>query len=490
MFTKQPIKKSCKKHISSVWSSINMAVLQCSECLASFALYPPRYKCEKCGSLLGYTYDFEQLKETKFTGPITFWKFKPLLPEVRSMLTMGEGGTPLHKAERLAKKIGLNTLYLKDETRNPTNSFRDRSAALMVSNALDLKHSSVICASNGNMGASLAAYCARSGLNCHIIVPETVDVGKLAQMLIYDAVIEEHGEIVDETDKRAESLAKETGWYQATAEFNPLVIEAQKTIAYEVTEQFGIPEWFIVSMGGGGTIYSIWKGFKELHALGKVDTLPKMVGVQASGCAPIVEAHLKNESKPATIQKPFTHALGILVGNPLNGQWALRAIKESKGVATAVLDSEIFTAEQEIARLEGIFAEPASSATIAAVKKLVRQGVIAEKETVACLITGSGLKATDVLQALAKKRKTAVVGLELSTKEKILRILSRKDAYGYDLWKKFGKTMTRAAIYQHLNDLSRKGLIVSYEKEGRKYFKITKRGKRVLHAIDELKLLL
>jgi len=355
---------------------------------------------------------------------------------------------------------------------------------------LDLKYDSVICASNGNMGASLAAYCAKSELTCHIIVPKIVDMGKLAQMLIYDAFIEEHGEIVDESNKRAESLAKETGWYQATAEFNPLVIEAQKTIAYEVVEQFGVPEWFAVSMGSGGTMYSIWKGFKELQILGNVDTLPRMVGVQAQGCAPIVEAHLKNESKPVAVSKPSTHALGILVRNPLNGRWALQAIKESKGVAITVPDSEIFTAEQEIARLEGIFAEPASSATIAALKKLTHQGVIGKEDKVACLITGSGLKATDVLQSLVKKRKTAVVGLELSTKEKILRVLSRKDTYGYDLWKDFGKTMTRAAIYQHLNNLSKRGLVVSYIKEGRKYFKATKRGKRVLRAIDDLKVLL
>ena len=467
-----------------------MTVLRCSQCSTTFASYPPRYKCEKCGGHLGYTYDFEQLKETALTGPITFWKFKPLLPEVRNIVTMGEGGTPLHKAERLAKEIGLNVVYLKDETRNPTNSFRDRCAALMVSNALDLKHDSVICASNGNMGASMAAYSTKSGLACHIIVPKMVDLGKLAQMLIYDAIIEEHGEIVDESNNRAESLAKETGWYQATAELNPLVIEAQKTIAFEIVEQFGVPDWFIVSMGSGGTIHSIWKGFKELQALRKIDNLPRMVGVQAKGCSPIVRAHLKNKSKPIVAQKPVTHALAILVNNPLNGAWALQTLKESNGISISVTDLEILSAEQEIARMEGIFAEPASSATIAALKKLVQQDVIDKKDKVVCLITGSGLKATDVLQALTKKRKTAGVGLELSTKEKILRILSRKDNYGYDLWKKLGKTMTRGAIYQHLNELSKKGMIIAYEKKGRKYFKITARGKRVLRSIDELKALL
>jgi threonine synthase len=309
-------------------------------------------------------------------------------------------------------------------------------------------------------------------------------------MLIYDAVIEEHGEIVDESNNRAESLATETSWYQATAEFNPLVIEAQKTISYEVMEQFEVPDCFVVSMGSGGTIYSIWKGFKELQALENIDKLPRMIGVQAQGCAPIAEAHLKKISKPVTISKPSTQALGILVRNPLNGKGALQAIEESKGAAITVQDSEIFAAEQEIARFEGIFAEPSSSATIAALKKLVHQGVIDKRDTVMCLITGSGLKATDVLQALAKKRKTAVVGLELSTKEKILRISTRKDTYGYDLWKKLGKTMTRTAIYQHLNELSQKGLLVTYEREGRKYFKITKRGKRALRAIDELKTML
>lgn len=405
------------------------------------------------------------------------------------MVSLGEGGTPLQEAKRLAEKIGLHTVYLKDETRNPTNSFRDRCAALLVSNAVDLGYDTMVCATNGNLGASLAAYCAKSGLLCQAIVPKNVDVGKLAQMLIYDAVIEEHGEIVDESIERAQSLAEETGWYQATSELNPLVIEAQKTIAYEVAEQIGVPEWFVVSMGSGGTIHSIWKGYKELQALGRVDSLPKMVGVQSEGCSPIVNAHLKNKRTPVVTPKPSTHAWAILVGHPLHGKWALQTLRESEGLAVSVSDAEIFTAEQEIAKLEGIFAEPASSATIAALNKLVNQGLIDQGDKVVCLITGSGLKATDVLQSLTKKRKTAVLGLELTTKEKILHILNRKDSYGYELWKKLGKTMTRGAVYQHLNELSEKGLASAYKKKGRKYFEITKRGKRVLHAISELKAL-
>lgn len=464
-----------------------MAILKCSLCSSTQEPYPPHYKCEKCGGLLEYAYDFDEISKFKLHGSFSFWRYRRLLPETKNIVTLGEGGTPLHKAERLAKRFGLSAVYLKDETRNPTNSFRDRCATLMVSNALDLKHGALICASNGNLGASLAAYCAKSQLSCHVIVPKMVDMGKLAQMLIYDAVIEEDGDFVDDSLEQVELMAKETDWYQATAELNPLVIEAQKTISYEVAEQFEVPDWFIVSMGSGGTIYSVWKGFKELQAMGKINSLPKMIGVQANGCSPIVDAYLKGQRKPCSTSKLSTRALAILVRNPLNGEWALKAMAESKGVAVKVSDSEIFEAEQEVARLEGIFAEPSSSATIAALKRLADQGIIQQQDKIVSLITGSGLKATDVLQALTKKRKTALVGLELSTKEKILRVLSQKDAYGYEIWKKLGKIVERAAIYQHLNELAERGLVAAYQKEGKRYFKITKRGKRILHAIRELK---
>ena len=464
--------------------------LKCVQCGSEFPFYPPKNKCEKCGGALEYTIGLPKNREIKFSGKLRFWRYRSLLPSVQHIVSLGEGGTPLRRAERLAERLGLRDLYLKDETRNPTDSFRDRAAALLTSNAIDLKHDTIVCATNGNLGASLAAYSAKTGLICHVIVPKFVDVGKLAQMLVYDAVIEEFGETVDDSIHRAEALANETGWYQATAELNPLVIEAQKTIAYEVYEQFGVPDWFIVSMGGGGTMYSIWKGFKELKQLGITKGSPKMIGVQPEGCAPIAKMLLEDRSKPIKIAKPLTRALAVLVANPLQGGLAINATKESKGLTLTVSDSEIFTAELQIAKLEGMFAEPASSATIAALKKLVKKRKISKNDSVVCLITGSGLKATNVLQALTKKRKTAVIGLEISTKEKILRILGKEDTYGYDLWKKLGKTMTRAAVYQHLNELTEKGLIIGYAKNGKKFFNITQRGKKVLRALDDLKLLL
>jgi threonine synthase len=410
-----------------------------------------------------------------------------MLPPVKHMVSLGEGGTPLHKAERLAKAVGLKDLYLKDETRNPTNSYRDRAAAFLTSNAIDQGFEALVCATNGNMGASLAAYSAKAELICHVLVPKIVDVGKLAQMIAYDAVIEESGDIVDDSIRKAAALAKETGWYQATAELNPLVVEAQKTISYEIYEQFAVPDWVIVSMGSGGTIYSLWKGFKELKQLGLTNSLPRMVGVQTEGCFPIISKLTEQPSLKSC--NPSTRALAILVGEPLQSELAIKAIKESNGLALTVSDPEILASELLVAKLEGVFAEPASSAAVAALQKLkVEQ--IPNDASVVCLITGSGLKATDVLQALTKKQKTAGLGLAISTKQKILKILSEKDTYGYDLWKQLGKIMTRAAVYQHLNELSDKGLVVGYEENGKRFFRITERGRKVLAAFDDIQLLM
>jgi threonine synthase len=410
-----------------------------------------------------------------------------MLPPIKHMISLGEGATPLHKAERLAKTVGLKDLYLKDETRNPTSSYRDRAAAFLTSNAIDQGFGAMVCASNGNMGASLAAYSAKAGLICHVLVPKVVDVGKLAQMIAYDAVIEESGVIVDDSIRKAADLAKETGWYQATAELNPLVVEAQKTISFEINEQLAVPDWVIVPMGSGGTIYSLWKGFKELKQLGLTNSLPRMAGVQTEGCAPIVSK--LNEKSFSKSCNPSTRALAILVGEPLQSDLAIKAIQESNGSALTVSDADIFASELLVAKLEGVFAEPASSATVAALQKL-KADQISIDSSVVCLITGSGLKATDVLQALTKKQKAAGLGLAVSTKQKILKILSEKDTYGYDLWKQLGEIMTRAAVYQHLNELSDKGLVVGYEENGKKFFRITERGRKVLAAFDDIQLLM
>lgn len=466
-----------------------MSSLVCTKCGETFKTNFPEYRCRSCGGIgtLEYRIDYESTGKVRFSGKLSFWRYRRLLPSVKNYASLHEGGTPLYRAERLAKHIGVSRLYLKDETRNPTNSFRDRAAALIVSNVLDLGYEAAVCASNGNMGAALAAYCAKYGISCHVVIPKHVDVGKLAQMIIYDANIEEYGETVDESIKRAIDISEETGWYQATSAINPLTIEAQKTIAFEIAEQIGIPDVIVVPMGSGGTIYSIWKGFRELNELGMIKGMPRLVGVQSTGCPPIVNAYL---GKKEVIERPMTRATSILMVDPLRMNLALKAIRESDGLAVAVSDHEILEAEQEIARMEGLFAEPASSGTIAALKRLVNESIIGGDESVVCLITGSGLKATDVLQAISRRRRMILVEADLSTKERILRIIAEKETYGYEIWKILGKTMTKAAVYQHLNELRNKGLVSVHVRDGRKYFAITEKGRRILEAIEEVKALI
>lgn len=465
-----------------------MSSLACTKCNELFEETAPAYKCRNCGGIgtLEYKIDYESLGKVTFSGDFSFWRYRVLLPRVRNRASLHEGGTPLYRAERLARHVKVSRLYLKDETRNPTNSFRDRAAALIVSNMLDLGYTVAVCASSGNMGAALAAYCAKYGIVCHIIIPKHVDMGKMAQMIIYDATIEEYGETVDDSIEKAINISEETGWYQASS-INPLTIEAQKTIAFEIAEKIGVPDVIVVPMGSGGTIYSIWKGFRELNELGIIKGMPRLIGVQSSGCSPIVNAYLGKEE---AIEKPMTRATSILMINPLRINLALKAIRESGGLAVAVSDQEILEAEQEIARMEGLFAEPASSGTIAALKRLVNESIIGGDEKVVCLITGSGLKATDVLQAMSRRRKMVLVETDISTKERILRIIAGKETYGYEIWKMLGKTMTKAAVYQHLNDLRNRGLISVQVRNGRKYFMITQKGRRVLEAIEEVKALM
>ncbi len=343
-------------------------------------------------------------------------------------------------------------------------------------------------ASDGNLSASVAAYSAKAGLSCTAVIPRGVDLGKLAQMIVYDAFVEEWGETVEEAIEKAREIASETGAYNATAELNPLNIEALKTIAFEIHEQTGVPDWIVAPAGSGGTLYALWKGFTELSMMGKLEATPRLAAVQAYGCKPIVDAYLRGLDKPARALSVGTAVSALKVASPMYGEEALRAIRDSGGMAVAVSDREIFESGKELARLEGIFAEPASSATLACLKRLVRNGVVNRGEKVVCLLTGSGLKTTDIIKALKVKRVRGYAGLP--TKGAILRILSEGDTYGYAIWKRLGRTVTLGAVYQHLTDLESKGLIASFQRAGRRYFRLTDKGLRALRALDELRELL
>lgn len=467
--------------------------LKCRNCGESVKSSIPWSRCQSCGSLAEYVFDLKPNKASRLTfkNVHSMWRYSSLLPEVEKnkIVSMGEGFTPLNKASRLGRELEISELYLKDETRNPTGSFRDRAASLIVSNALMLGYKSLVCASNGNMGASLAAYSAKASLSCQVVVPRRVDEGKLAQMLIYDANIQQHGDYVDDAIEKVEAIAKETGWYQATPELNALTIEAQKTIAYELFEQMKERlDLVIAPMGSGSSIYSLWKGFKELQELGLMENLPKIVGVQAESCAPIVEA-FQEKGRLKVLRNPETKALAILVKNPLMGKLALDSLKESGGMALATSDFEIFQAEKKLARLEGIFVEPSSASTISAAAKIVEEGLmgVGRDTGIVCLLTGSGLKAPEILDMLAKRRRTTYLRPEVTMKTRILEILEEGETHGYDLWKKLGEVVSLQAVYQHLSELEKKGLVVGRLIKERKLYCLTKKGRRILEALKELR---
>lgn len=446
--------------------------------------------CRRCGGKLEYSPEPEYLKTVSFEGPITFWRYRPVMPPVKRPVSLGEGGTPLWKAERLGERLGLDSLTLKDETRNPTSSFKDRSASLIISDAVGKGFDSIVCASSGNHGASLAAYSAKESVACHLLVPKDLDLGKLAQMIAYDAEVSEAGDGIETAIEMAIEIEKKTGRYQATAELNPLSIEALKTVSYEVFEQGGVPDYVVVAMGSGVTIHSIWKGFLELEEMDLIDRKPKLIGVQASGCSPITEAFRKNVDEPIELTSAQTVAMAIKIQAPKFGAEALKALKESRGFSVSVTDGEMVEYGMEIARSEGIFAEPASAATVACLPKLVEEGVIDRADSVVSLVTSSGLKTNDILRSLTGKRKSPGLGSKLATKERLLKEISTKETYGYALWNAMGRRMTLGAVYQHLSDLEGRGLVVSYMEGKRRYLRITEKGRRVLAAMDELSELL
>jgi threonine synthase len=386
--------------------------------------------------------------------------------------------------------MGFRNLFLKDETRNPTNSFKDRSAALIVSDVVGKGFDSLISATNGNHGASLAAYSAKEDIQCRLIVPEDLDIAKLAQMIAYDARVEDSGGAIEAALEKATNIASETGVYQATTELNPLSVEAIKTISYEIWEQAEVPDWVAVAMGSGATIHSIWKGFKELENSGAIDERPRLIGVQAKGCAPIANAQLEKKDEVFELDSTETIAVAIRVAKPLYGSAALQAIKESGGLSVTVTDSSMIDFGKEIARHEGIFAEPASAASVACLSVLLEDGTIDPTDSMVSIVTSSGLKTNDIIRSLSHRQKSPGLGRRLATKGRILRHISLDRTYGYAIWKFLGKEMTLGAVYQHLSDLEGRGLLSSHTEGKRRYLEITERGRKVLEALDELRVLL
>ena len=358
--------------------------------------------CPHCGEkgILDVLYDYEGLRkhwhkeELLHNKRADIWRYEPLLPVVSPVLerTLSVGMTPLYDAPDLAAFLDIKELYIKDEGLNPTGSLKDRASVIAAIKAKEKELPILACSSTGNAASSLAGNCARLGQKTVIFVPKRAPVGKLTQLLIYGATV-----VVVEGDyKDAYNLSKAAidhyGWYNRNAAINPYLVEGKKTVALEIAEQmkFEMPDWVAVSVGDGCTIGGVYKGFYDLLSIGFIDKMPKLLGVQAKGCAPIAEAF--HSEQPLKEWEENTFADSIAVGIPRNPEKALNAARLSHGTYVTVSDEAIKEAMRTLGAMEGVFGEPAGVTALAGVKEAVATGIIASEETVVAIMTGNGLK--------------------------------------------------------------------------------------------------
>jgi threonine synthase len=372
----------------------------CVTCGAEYGAGDRTYTCPACGGVLEIVYDYPYIRSV-FTkeklagrGDPSLWRYRELLPigEGSELPPLRVGGSPLYRAERLGQSLGLINLYVKDDGLNPTGSLKDRASAIAVTRAKKAGIGVVACSSTGNAASSLAGNAAALGLRSFIFVPERAPLGKLTQLLIFGAtVISVQGTYEDAF--RLSAAAIETyGWYNRNAAINPYLSEGKKTVSFEIAEQLGfkVPDFVAVSVGDGCTIAGVWKGFKDLYAVGFTDRLPRLISVQAAGCCPINRAF--ESGAPLAPMEENTIADSIAVAVPRNGEKALRALRESSGLAINVSDGEILEAMRLLGTRGGIFGEPAGVAATAGVKKAVERGLVPAGARVVSLVTGNGLK--------------------------------------------------------------------------------------------------
>jgi threonine synthase len=374
--------------------------LECIECGKKHDLSTVVNTCS-CDGLLEIRYELSEVRfnlEDRRAIPPHVWKYRKLLPISGVPISLMEGGTPLYRCKRLEEVCGIKELYVKHEGMNPTGSFKDRGMTVGVSRAAELGIKTVACASTGNTSASMAIYAAKTGMKAIVLLPTGyVALGKVAQALMHGAHVLAINGNFDDALLLIQKVCSEKGFYLLNS-VNPYRLEGQKTIAFEIVDQLAsyntekVPDRVIVPVGNAGNISAIYKGFQEFCELDVIREIPMMTGIQASQSAPIVDAFRRGLARIEPVADPHTVATAIRIGNPINAPKALRAIRQSNGVAESVTDQEILKAQKDLARLEGIGVEPASAASLAGLKKLIAQGTIDRDEVVVCIATGHLLK--------------------------------------------------------------------------------------------------
>ena len=398
--------------------------LRCRKCGQEYPIRPINL-CELCFSPLDVVYDYEAMRgvlsREKFaSGPISMWRYKDLLPVEGDVVDIGTGFTPLVKADNLGKELGLTQLYIKNDTVNPTFSFKDRPVSAAVTKAKEFGFESVACASTGNLAASVAAHAAKAKMKAYVFVPSNTESGKLVGAAIYGPVLVVVNGSYDDVNRLCATLAQKYRWGFININLRPYYAEGSKTLAYEVVEQLGwrAPDCVLHPAGSGLSFTRIWKGLDEFAMLGLIKPVKThMYVVQAAGSSPIVNA-FQSGSQHVNPVVANTIAKSIAIGNPADGLYALKIARESKGGACAVTDDEIIAGIKLLAQTEGIFAEATGGAVIASLKKLAAAGTIKKNELTVAYITGAGPRTQEVVSDVVKP---FIVQPNLESFEEVLR---------------------------------------------------------------------
>jgi threonine synthase len=386
--------------------------LKCRECGKE---YEPqfRYICEECFGPLDVQYKFlSNINRETFSSrkEKSYWRYFEMLPIANksNIVNLQAGLTPLHKADRLAKKIGgLKNLFIKNDSVNPTFSFKDRPAGIAVSRAKEAKLKSVGCASTGNLASATAAHAAVAEMPCYIFAPSDIEHVKVAQALSYGAEFVAVDGTYDDANRVASIIGDSRGIGVVNINMRPYYVEGSKTLAYEVAEQLDwqVPDNLVIPVGSGAMLNAICKGFEELQMLELVDnkTNFKITAAQPHGCAPIVDAFKKKSDEVIPVERPNTIAKSLAIGDPGDGLYVLKRLNQYNGIAEEVTNEEIVDGILMLAKTEGIFTEPAGGVAVAVLKKLVEEGKIDKDERIVCYITGNGLKTTEAITDVLPK---------------------------------------------------------------------------------------
>ncbi|MCK5094331.1 MAG: threonine synthase [Spirochaetes bacterium] len=402
----------------------NVKGYKCIKCDVEFSLDDIEYVCKACYGNLQVTYDYQFIKKNLKKSDLadnqdySIWRYKTLLPveDLSRKPVVQIGWTPLYKAKKLGNKLGIKNLYVKDDGRNPSASHKDRAGAIAVVKALERRKQVITTASTGNAGASLSCLTAALGLKTIIFVPEASPIAKIAQLLVFGAiVIVVEGSYDDAFDLCIKATEK-YGWYNRNSGYNSYTREGKKTCAYVICEQLGweCPDKIFIPVGDGSIISGIWKGFVDLYKIGFIDQLPQLISCQAEESDSINRA-FESDGVIRPV-KGNTIADSIAVRFPHDGEAAIKAIKESGGFSISVSDEQIIQAIPELAREASVFGEPAGVTPLAALQKAVRNDLIKHDEKVIVLITGSGLK--DINSAMKSVGKPLEIKPEMRELEK------------------------------------------------------------------------